>query len=109
MVELLHFKKANQKRKAVYYSLTETEIDSYADLGWMATFCLTFFGIGSGFCGGCVIALIQSPPPSLISSPLYWMSWVSGFFSAVLLVFAIMLLYFQRKQKQQWKSDKIEE
>jgi len=31
------------------------------------------------------------------------------FFSLILLVFALMLLYFQRKQKQQWKSEKIEE
>jgi hypothetical protein len=88
-----------QQRKAIYYSLSDSEIETYSQFGWLITFCLTFFGLGGGLSGGCVIALIQTPPSQLISSSLFWFALVSGLFSLIL---AGILLYFQRTQKKMW-------
>jgi hypothetical protein len=92
------------KRKSTYYSLTESEIDAYAQFGWFSTILLTLFGAFVGFSLGCVIAIIQGNSSSTAYATLKSSAILTGVVSLIFLGFAIVLIYFQQKNKKEWKS-----
>ena len=80
------------KRQSIYYSVTEPEIEVYAQFGWLATIFLTLFGASAGFSLGCVTALLQGNIPTNAHNALVMSSIVTGTVSAVFLIISITLI-----------------
>lgn len=93
------------ERDAVYYSVTEAEINNYAQLGWLANIFLTFFGIFAGLLGGGVIAIQQGGLSEKSHAVIYSINWVSSIVGVIFLLFAIVLMVLQSNSKKDWKSD----
>jgi len=93
-----------QKRKGIYYSVTKAEINIYAQLGWISTFCLTLFGAFIGLAFGCFVALMQENIPYAAQALLKSLKWVTGLVSLIFLIFAILLMVLQMKNKKAWES-----
>ena len=92
------------KRKSTYYSVTESEIEMYAQLGWLSSLLLTLFGTSSGFTLGCVAAMVQGNLPSNSQSVFLWLAWVTGVISVIFLAIAIYLIMQQSKSKKAWET-----
>jgi hypothetical protein len=92
------------ERSSTYYSVTEAEIEVYAQFGWLSSIFLTLFGTFSGFSLGCVAAIVQGNIPTATQTVLWWLTGTTGIISAILLVIAIVLVIIQNKNKKTWKS-----
>jgi len=92
------------KRKSTYFSVTEAEINNYAQLGWLSTVSLTLFGAFLGLVLGCVVALLQDSLPATAISTLNALAWFSGIVAVIFLAVAILLLVSQVRSKKAWES-----
>ncbi len=92
------------RRKSIYYSVTEPEIEVYAQFGWLSTIFLTFFGASAGFALGCVTAMLQGNIPTSAQNTLTALSATMGIVSAVFLVLAIALILLQSKNRRAWRA-----
>ena len=92
------------KRKSTFYSVTESEINIYAQLGWISTFSLTLFGTFAGLALGCVVSLLQDNLPAAATSTLNAIAWVTGIVSIIFLITAIVLLVLQFRSKKSWEA-----
>ena len=93
-----------QKRQSIYYSLTEAEINMYAQLGVISTVFLTLFGALVGFAGGCFIALIQENIPYEAEILLKTIGWATGIISIVFFIVAMWFIRLQYNNKKSWES-----
>ncbi len=93
-----------QKRRSLYYSVTEAEINMYAQLGLISTLFLTLFGAFIGIVGGCFIALVQENIPFEARALLKSIGWVTGIVSVIFLFFAMLFIWLQIKNKKAWES-----
>ncbi|MBE0682069.1 MAG: hypothetical protein IH589_09140 [Anaerolineales bacterium] len=92
------------ERDAVYYSVTEAEINNYAQLGWLATLFLTFFGVFAGLLCGGLIAIQQGGLSEKSYATIYSINWFSSIVGMIFLLLAILLMVLQSKSKKDWKS-----
>ncbi len=92
------------KRESVYYSVTESEIDSYATFGLLSNLSLTLFGLLAGFAFGCLAALAQGNIPEQGRITLSWLTGFSIVTSLVFLVSALFLAYLQNSSKKHWRT-----
>jgi hypothetical protein len=93
------------KRRCTYYSVTEAEIEVYAQFGWLSSMFLTLFGASLGFSLGCVVALVQGNIPADAQTTLWWLAGSIGLVSVVFLVITITLVVLQRKNRKTWKVE----
>lgn len=91
-------------RDAVFYSVTESEIEDHAQLGFLSSIALTLFGTFAGFMLGCLVALIQGDM-SEVSTTVFFYLVVVATVVAVIFFAAAAYLWRIRKQKSQvWKA-----
>ena len=93
-----------QKRKSTYYSVTESEINMYAQLGVISTLFLTLFGALIGFAGGCLVALIQKNIPYETEILLKIIGLITGFISIIFLIVSLWFIRLQFNNKKLWES-----
>jgi hypothetical protein len=94
------------KRKSVYYSVTESEINMYSQLGWISTIFLTIYGILIGIASGCFIALQQNGIPNYAQALLKSTGWVTFIISFIFIGFTVVFIWMQAKNKKAWQSNK---
>ena len=92
------------KRKSIYYSVTEAEINIYAQLGWISTLFLAIFGVLIGLAFGCYVALIQEDIPSEAQSLLKSTGWITGIISIIFFASALYFIFLQKQNKKAWES-----
>ena len=92
------------KRKSTFYSVTESEINIYAQLGWISTFSLTLFGTFAGLALGCIVALLQDNLPAAATSTLNAIGWVTGVVSTIFSILAIVMMVVQFRSKKSWEA-----
>jgi hypothetical protein len=92
------------KRKAKFYSITDSEINTYAQLGWFATVLLTLFGAFVGVSSGSYLTLQQKDLPINTVSSLNSVMWTTGIVAAIFLLLAIVLIIIQAKNKKSWEQ-----
>jgi uncharacterized BrkB/YihY/UPF0761 family membrane protein len=97
------------KRESVFYSVTESEIESYATFGLLSNISLTLFGLLAGFGLGCVAALAQGNIPEPGKTTLTWLIVFSVVTSLVFLVASLFLAYLQNTNKKFWRAKSTEE
>jgi hypothetical protein len=93
-----------QKRKSIYFSVTESEINMYAQLGVISTLLLTLFGAFIGIAAGCFLALVQENIPAEAQTLLQSTGWVTMIVSIIFFGFALWFIYLQFKNKKSWES-----
>ena len=91
------------RRSSIYYSITESEINSYATFGWLATIFLTFFGAFAGFAFGGLVALQQPNLPGSVTSTLSALTWTTGIVSILFIILAVVSIVIQAKNKKAWE------
>lgn len=96
------------RRKSVYYSVTESEIESYAQFGLLSNICLTLFGLLAGFGLGCVAALAQGNIPDAGKTTLSWLIGISMVIALIFLALSLFLAYAQNTSKKTWRTDNEE-
>jgi len=80
-------------RSATFYSVTEDEIDNYAQFTFLSSIALTLFGVFAGFTIGCVVALIQGDL-SETSIAVFWA--LIGLTAAVTVIFLVASIHLYR-------------
>src|SRR5215204_6428088 len=70
-------------RQARFFSLTESEIETYAQFGFLSSIALTFFGTFTGFVLGCLVALIQGNLSEASTSVLKWLIGVGAIVAVI--------------------------
>jgi hypothetical protein len=93
------------KRRSVYYSITEAEVNMYAQLGWISTVCLTLFGAFIGLAFGCFVGTIQDNIPIIARSVLTSIMWVTGFVSLIFFIISIVFIVLQSRSKKEWEPE----
>jgi hypothetical protein len=93
-------------RQSTFYSVTEAEIEIYAQLNLFANICLTLFGLLAGFSLGCVAALAQGNIPDPGKTALTWLVGIAGIIAIVFLILSLFLAFAQHNSKKFWRSDK---
>ncbi len=92
-----------QKRESIYYSITDSEIDVYAQLGWISNIFLTFFGASTGVCFACLLAQKQGNIPASAIVFFNTLGWATAIVSLIFLAFSILFIILQAKNKNKWK------
>jgi preprotein translocase subunit SecG len=91
-------------RRSIYYSVTDSEINMYATLGWIATICLTLFGAFVGAAFGGWVALQQGNMPTTTTATLTTLMVITGIVSAIFLALSIFFMITQAKSKKDWQA-----
>lgn len=92
-----------QRRTSRFYSLTDAEIEMYANTGWAANILLTLCGIFGGFALGCVVSLMQGSSSLASQAMLSASAVLSGIVGVLFLLLAAASFWFQRKVKRLWE------
>ena len=92
-----------EPRRSTYYSVTDAEIDVYAQFGWLSTIFLSLSGISTGFALGCVTAIAQGTLQAPADYTFRWIGGIAAVVAGVFFVLACALKYLQRENKKTWK------
>lgn len=99
---------AHTSRQAHFYSITESEIENYAQFGFLSSISLTLFGTFAGFIFGCLVALIQGNLSEASTSVFHWLIGLASVVALVFLIAAIYLWRLQRSNAAEWKNSATE-
>lgn len=91
-------------RHAVFYSVTEDEIENHAQLGFLSSISLTLFGTTLGFVLGCLVALIQGDLSETATTVFVYLALLTAVFTLIFLVASIYLWRLRKRNSQVWKS-----
>lgn len=94
-----------QRRTSRFYSLTNAEIEMYANLGWATNILMALFGASGGFALGCAVALMQGGLPSAPYAALTSSAIVSGVSVILFLALAFGSILLQAKTRRQWERE----
>lgn len=94
-----------QIRTSIYYSVTEAEIETYAQFGWLTTILLTILGILWGLALGCIVALLQGNLSASSQASLISCTILGGILGLVFLLLAVWMIRKQSQAKKDWKNN----
>lgn len=91
------------KRSSTFFSISEAEIEIYAQYSWLSSLFLTIFGVFMGFATGCYVAIIQTNN-STVNNTLWWLAGITFFSSIIFITLAIILNKLAKKNLKKWES-----
>ncbi|MBI9042911.1 MAG: hypothetical protein JEZ06_00410 [Anaerolineaceae bacterium] len=94
------------QRTSTYYSITEAEIDNYANLSLLATTFFSLFGLIGGFALGCIVPIILESLDEQTKTYMILLASICGSIAFIFLIIAFFLEILKWKNKKVWKINK---